>query len=78
MEMVKISDFVILHLLQMLSGILADWLGQFFHEVRLVDLHILQHLIDVLLYGEQVSLDPFLFKEFDLGSLVSLIQAWSR
>ena len=51
-KMIEVTDLVVLHLFQMLSGTLAIWLSQFFHERRLIGRHLLQYFIDILLYGK--------------------------
>jgi hypothetical protein len=69
MEMFKIADFVILHLLKTIFRLFAYWFAQLAHEFGFIDHYILKYLINILLYGKEISLDSLLLKEFDLRIL---------
>ena len=65
MKVLVVAYLVVLHLLELLLSALANGLRELFHEVRSVLLHFFQNLVHVLLDGKEVSLDAFLFEEFD-------------
>jgi hypothetical protein len=66
MEVLIVSDFIILHLIELVERRFAQWPLNLRHKLILVIHDLEEHLFDIFFYCKKVSFDTLLLKEFDL------------